>query len=187
MTVPEAARAKALLQLTALLKDLEEFRLQPEKAGLYAETVVTRMSSEYSDKESFRDQLMGLLANIRNLDGELEKVGPSLLATMKPEEMLSSKQRRDRDRFLRKRVREQILYDVTSMLCATCKLVRPDRLNLNQLALDSEENGTHFDYNFDNLCQCDHRSDEDERSTSTLSSLASENNGSAADECSPHA
>ncbi|ESL06815.1 hypothetical protein TRSC58_05504 [Trypanosoma rangeli SC58] len=170
MAVPETTRAKACLQLSTMLKGLEEFKVHPEKVGSYAEAIVTKMSAEYSDKESFRDQLMGLLANMRNLDGELEKVGPSVLATLSPQEMLSRSQRRDRERFLRKRAREQVLYDVTSMLCPTCKLVRSDRLNLNHLALDSEENGTQFDYNFDNLCQCDHHSSEDTTSTSSSSS-----------------
>ncbi|RNF23035.1 uncharacterized protein Tco025E_02946 [Trypanosoma conorhini] len=189
MAVSETARAKARLQLSTLLRGLDEFRLHPEKADAYADAAVNKMSAEYLDKESFRDQLMGLLANMRNLDGELEKVGPSVLATLNPQEMLSRSQRRDRERFLRKRAREQMLYDVTSMLCPTCKLVRPDRLNLNHMALDSEENGTQFDYNFDNLCQCDHHSSEEGTSTSSSSSLSKseERNGDAAEERPSHA
>ncbi|KEG12203.1 hypothetical protein DQ04_01901090 [Trypanosoma grayi] len=167
MAVPEAMRAKALSQLITVLKDLEEFKRVPEKGSLYAEAMVAAMCAAFADKESFRDQLLGVLANIRSVDGELAKIGPTALATMKPQEILSARQRRDRDRFLRKRTREQIVYDEIKMLCATCKLVRPDRLNLNHIALDSEENGTQFDYNFDNLCQCSHHSSEDTSSTSS--------------------
>ncbi|ORC93191.1 uncharacterized protein TM35_000025170 [Trypanosoma theileri] len=167
MAIPEATRAKAIAQLTAILSELREF--EPTAAAAYAESVVSAMAAAFTDKEDFRDQLMSLLANMRSLDGELTQVGPAVLATMKPQEMLSRKQRQERNRFLRKRTREQIVYDATSMLCTTCKLVRPDRLNLNQLALDSEENGTQFDYNFDNLCQCTHDSDEDTSSTSSSS------------------
>ncbi|KAH9582153.1 hypothetical protein LSM04_006432 [Trypanosoma melophagium] len=167
MAVPEATRAKALAQLTATLAELRE--IGPTAAAAYAESVVAAMAAAYTNKEAFRDQLMSLLANMRSLDGELTRVGPAALATMKPQEMLSRKQREERSRFLRKRTREQIVYDATSMLCTTCKLVRPDRLNLNQLALDSEENGTQFEYNFDNLCQCNHDSDEDTSSTSSTS------------------
>ncbi|KAG8343873.1 hypothetical protein ERJ75_000970800 [Trypanosoma vivax] len=168
MAVPDSLRSKAIAQFTTVLKGMQEFADASPRARSFAEELVVAMSAAYDSKESFRDQWMGILANIKSMDGELVKIGPASVATMQPQEMLSREQRLERDRFLRKRVREQIVYDSTCMLCSTCKLVRPDRINLNQLALDSEQNGTQFDYNFDNLCQCTSRSSS-EATTSTSS------------------
>nr|CCC93624.1 conserved hypothetical protein [Trypanosoma congolense IL3000] len=171
MAASEEMRKKAITQLSAVLQKLQEFNNgDQEGAQSFAEGIVDELCSTCVCKDAFRDQLMGLLANIRSLDGELLKMGPAAAATMRPQEMLSMEQRRERNRFLRKRIREHMLHDSTKMLCSTCKLVRRDRLNVNQLALDSEENGTHFDYNFDNQCQCSTRSGSTASSSTTSTS-----------------
>ncbi|CBH15483.1 Transcription factor S-II (TFIIS), central domain containing protein, putative [Trypanosoma equiperdum] len=177
MAASEAMREKATSQLSALLQKMEEFRSEPVSAMTFARGIVDKMCSTCRDKEAFRDQLMGLLANLKGLDGELLSLGPDTIATMKPKEMLSVEERRKRDRFLRKRIREHMLHDSTKMLCSTCKLVRRDRLNVNQLALDSEENGTHFEYNFDNQCQCSSRSGSEAASSTSSSSSSSDYGG----------
>lgn len=150
---------KALLKLS----DFQPGATTTHELEEYAKKVAERMCSETDDAEELKDKLLCLLTNVENLDGEIrggQLIPPEQLAVMDGDEMRSAKQKKELANQLRKRVREQENYDKTSMHCPRCNLVRRDRLNINQMGLDSDENGTQFDYNFGNMCECSERSDD---------------------------
>lgn len=175
-------QAKATQHLTKTLLKMSDFQSEnctQEETESYAKAIVDKLYSVAADKEEFRDRLLAIMLNIENLDGELrggQKITPEVVATMDAAEMLSAKQRKKEESRLRKRLREQENYDKTSMYCPHCGLVRRDRLNINQMGLDSEENGTHFDYNFGNLCECSERSSSSSSTDSESSSDESQSN-----------
>ncbi|CCW59900.1 unnamed protein product [Phytomonas sp. EM1] len=147
---------KAVRALVSALEKMDDFKDTKEEAEKYAEAVVLAVKRQASDAEEFKDQIMGIIANVNNLNSQIveQKISPEALASMEIDEMLSKKQIEENLKASRKRAREQTLYDITSMQCEKCGLVRRDRLNINELGLDSEINGSQFDYNFDNLCDC---------------------------------
>ncbi|CCW67130.1 unnamed protein product [Phytomonas sp. Hart1] len=144
---------------------MDDFKHSKSDTESYAESVVLAVKSRASDADEFKDQIMGIIANVRNLNNQIveRKITPEMLASMEIDEMLSKQQIEENLKFSRKRAREQTLYDITSMQCGNCGLVRRDRLNINELGLDSEINGSQFDYNFDNLCACSRDSIEPEQ------------------------
>ncbi|GET93089.1 hypothetical protein, conserved [Leishmania tarentolae] len=159
--------------LTIALQKVDDFKGKSADAKHYASQVVAAVRANNSTEEEFRDHIICIIANVKNLNGELSagyqegKAGISAveLAAMDANAMRSRLQKRVLAATFRKRAREQTNVDKTSLHCTKCGLVRRDRLNINELALDSEESGSHFDYNFDNSCACSHSSDE-ERSSS---------------------
>ncbi|CBZ38468.1 hypothetical protein, conserved [Leishmania donovani] len=159
--------------LAIALQKVDDFKGKSADARHYASQVVAAVRANNNTEEEFRDQIICIVANVKNLNGELgavpqeRKPGISAaeLATMDANAMRSRLQKRTMAATFRKRAREQTNVDKTSLHCTKCGLVRRDRLNINELALDSEESGSHFDYNFDNSCACSHSSD-DERSSS---------------------
>ncbi|CAJ1037488.1 hypothetical protein Q4I32_007749 [Leishmania shawi] len=164
---------KVVNLLTIALQRIDDFKDKSADAREYAAQVVAAVRANNDTPEEFKDQMMCIIANVKNLKGELGagshegKVGISAveLATMDANAMRSGQQKRNMAAVFRKRAREQTSVDKTSLHCIKCGLVRHDRLNINELALDSEASGSHFDYNFDNSCACSHSSDE-ERSSS---------------------
>lgn len=158
--------AKVTTLLSGVLQKLTDFRGEvAAEAAAYAAAVVVSSRLQCSSDEDFRDHIMAIIANVKNLDGELMNgsivaLPPETLAAMDVNEMRSKGQKKSMAVMYRKRAREQTNIDNTSLHCKKCNLVRRDRLNINELALDSEENGSHFDYNFDNVCTCSHSSEE---------------------------
>lgn len=162
--------------LAHTLLKLDDFAGKEKEAEEYAAEVVHAARAAAADVEEFKDHVMGIAANVVHLNGDLVAGGitPTDLATMQLHEILSRKQKQEQAALSRKRVKEQIDYDKTSMLCRKCGLIRADRLNINELALDSAESGSHFDYNFDNVCNCSHSSsDEDSDSVEDAEDNAS--------------
>lgn len=170
-------QVRAVKNLAQTLMKLKDFKCMdcPEKlAEGFAEKVVEKMFSDTEDKEERKDKLLSILLNIHNLEGELCSTGekglrPEEVAGMDAAEMCSQKQKREAAASLRKRLREQEAYDKTSLQCLKCGLIRSDRLNVNQMGLDSEENGTQFDYHFGNFCECIDRSSSESESRSDFS------------------
>lgn len=153
--------------LKAALLQLEDFRDKLLAAEEYAVKVVTTARQDADGPDDFKDQIMGIIANVKHLEGEIatkECIAPEDLAKMDIADMRSRKQKRELALFSRKRAREQTNYERTNMMCSKCGLVRQDRININEMGLDSEENGSHFEYNYDNLCTCSHSSEEDSSS-----------------------
>eukprot|EP00796_Vickermania_ingenoplastis_P005005 gene5005-3600_t len=158
----EAKAARLLADTLLRMSDFQPPHRTKDAAEAYAAAVVKGLKDlAPNDKEEFKDRLLEVLTNITNLDGEIaegDQLTPEAVAGMDAAEMRSAKQKRVAAAELRKRGREQQTYDKTSMYCSRCGLVRRDRLNINQMGLDSEENGTQFEYNFGNLCECAERS-----------------------------
>jgi hypothetical protein len=50
-----------------------------------------------------------------------------------------------REKQMRKRAIEELVRDDTQILCKRCGLPRLDRVNLNRMALDSDDLGSHFE------------------------------------------
>ncbi|KAG5489907.1 hypothetical protein JKF63_00024 [Porcisia hertigi] len=160
--------------LVMTLQKMDDFKGNGADARPYAAQVVAAVRANNDTEEDFKDQIMCIIANIKNLNGELvaglpegQRTGISAaeLAVMDANAMRSVQQKREMAATFRKRAREQTNIDKTSMHCTKCGLVRRDRLNINELALDSEQSGSHFDYNFDNMCSCSHSSDEERTSS----------------------
>lgn len=171
---------KLVALLTSTLQKLDDFSSSASDAQLYATRVVQTLRQISAHSEDFRDRVAGIVANVHNLRGEIheQNITPDELARMDETEMLSRAQKREQRVLSRKRAREQTNFDKTSMLCTKCGLIRRDRLNINELALDSEENGTQFDYNFDNVCTCSHSSSDE-----TASSDEDDGNDTASQGC----
>lgn len=156
--LPQMEKAAQLLAKT--LKPLKDFNGKPSSVvDVFARTVATNLYAKSEDKDSFRDSMLALITNLPNLEGELydgetQLLSPEKLACMDADELRSQQQKKEVGAERRKRMKTEINFDKTSMTCAVCGLVRQDRLNINQMGLDSEENGTQFDYNFGNLCEC---------------------------------
>lgn len=174
MTALEKDKKLVAFLASSLLK-LDDFKGKSQDANDYAVQVIATLRTTAESNEDFKDRAMGIIANVKNLNGEFTRfhITPTDLATMDATDMLSQLQKREQEKIDRKRAREQTLFDKTGMLCKTCGLVRRDRLNINELALDSEENGTQFDYNFDNVCTCSQ--------TSSSSSTDSDSDGDVDD------
>lgn len=153
--------------LAQTLMKLEDFSGQAEAAASFAADVVAATRANAADVDEFKDQVMGIVANVPHLNGELTEasITPEELAKMDLTEMLSREQKRALVIISRKRAKEQTDYDKTSLLCKKCGMVRADRININELGLDSEENGSHFEYNFDNMCNCSHSSSDESDSS----------------------
>ncbi|KAG5463856.1 hypothetical protein LSCM1_00028 [Leishmania martiniquensis] len=159
--------------LSIALQKTEDFMGRGTDAREYAAQVAAAARANNATEEEFKDQIMCIVANIKNLNGELGAgsregragISAAELAVMDANEMRSRQQKKSIAAAFRKRAREQTNVDKTSLHCTKCGLVRRERLNINELALDSAESGSHFEYNFDNTCACSHSSDE-ERSSS---------------------
>lgn len=176
----EAKAVQHLVKAMLLLSDFQPGRSSLEETTTYAKRVVAQLLVDSEDKEEFKDKLLSILANIKSLDGEINQTAtgsevnlaltPEEIAKMDAAEMRSAKEKREDARKLKKRLREQQNYDKTAMNCTRCGLVRRDRLNINQIGLDSDENGTQFDNTFGNVCECSDRSSSTSRSSSRSSS-----------------
>ncbi|EPY35644.1 hypothetical protein STCU_01030 [Strigomonas culicis] len=154
--------ARLILSLTTILLRMDDFKADEPAAKLYATDVVAALHERIKGSEAFVDEAMGVLANVKHLNRELRldgTISARELAAMDTADMLSATQKKKREQFLRKRAREQTNRDALSLQCGKCGCVRKDRLNMNEIGLDSEENGSHFDYHFDNYCECSHSSE----------------------------
>ncbi|EPY25468.1 hypothetical protein AGDE_11739 [Angomonas deanei] len=153
---------KLINLVSKTLAALEDFKGDSDGAGQFAKELVTEVRASSPTEDDFKDQLMGIVANVKNLNGHIKgTVTPLQLATMDINAILSEKQKKEQEKFSRKRARQQINENNLSLLCEKCSRTRKDRINLNQIGLDSEENGTQFDYHFDALCSCSHSSTDD--------------------------
>ena len=164
-------RIVALLSTT--FQKLDDFKDMADAATSYATTVVAAARAANDTDEDFTDKIMCIVANVKNLNGQLRgaegEITAEELAVMDANAMRSHQQKKTMAAIHRKRAREQTNIDKTSLHCNKCGLVRRDRLNINELALDSEESGSHFDYNFDNVCTCSHSSEEEDSSNESNS------------------
>jgi hypothetical protein len=160
---------KIIRLLSTIFQRLDDFKESADEAVAYAAAVVAAARASGDSDEEFHDQMMCIVANVKNLNGQLRGADGGLaaseLAVMDANAMRSHQQKKKMAAIYRKRAREQTNIDKTSLHCTKCGLVRRDRLNINELALDSEESGSHFDYNFDNVCTCSHSSEEEGSST----------------------
>lgn len=157
-----------LLKVLLRLSDFQSEKISVKETTLFAKRVVDQLLLDCEDKEEFKDKLLSILRNVGSLEGELTlktsagtiqyPLTPETIAKMDAAEMRSGKEKQEEARKLKKRLREQKNYDKTAMSCARCGLVRRDRLNINQIGLDSEESGTQFDNTFGNVCECSSRS-----------------------------
>lgn len=182
-----------LVKVLLRLSDFHPERSSIEETTSYGKRIVDQILLDSEDKEEFKDKLLSILRNIESLEGELNGTNrssderppltPEAVAKMDAADMRSEQERREDARKLKKRLREQKSYDKTAMNCTRCGLVRRDRLNINQIGLDSDENGTQFDNTFGNVCECSDRSSssstgsrssssssDDERSTTKMRS-----------------
>ncbi|KPI88217.1 hypothetical protein ABL78_2721 [Leptomonas seymouri] len=162
---PSGTRDEKIIRLlSTTFHRLEDFKDNVEEATSYATAVVAAARAGNDTEEEFKDQIMCIVANVKNLNGQLRsaegQITAAELAVMDANAMSTHQQKQKIAAIHRKRAREQVSIDKTSLHCTKCGLVRRDRLNINELALDSEENGSHFDFNFDNVCVCSHSSEE---------------------------
>lgn len=165
--------AKIINLLALTLQKLDDFKGRSSEAAAYAAQVVVAVRANNETEAEFKDQIMCIVANVKNLNGAVRAseqdgdsgIAAADLAVMDANAMRSGQQKKAMAATFRKRAREQTNIDKTSLHCTKCGLVRRDRLNINELALDSEESGSHFDYNFDNVCTCSHSSDEEQSSS----------------------
>lgn len=103
---------------------------------------------------AYRDQLLAIVSNAARMIPTLEDFDPADIGQMHPSEMLSRNLKQKQEKRIHKRSREAEALDDTKIHCPECGFVRRSRLNVNRMALDSEELGTQYEYNFDNLCTC---------------------------------
>lgn len=172
----EAKAVQHLVKVLLRLSDFQSEKISLKETNLFAKRVVDQLLLDCEDKEEFKDKLLSILRNVGSLEGELtlktsdggiqHPHTPEAIAKMDAAEMRSGKEKQEDAQRLKKRLREQKNYDKTAMSCARCGLVRRDRLNINQIGLDSDENGTQFDNTFGNVCECSSRSS---RSSSSMS------------------
>lgn len=167
---PTGRDARIVGLLSTTFQRLDDFKDKEDEATAYAVAVAAAARATSSTEEDFKDQILSIVANVKNLNGQIRgstgEIAAAELAVMDANSMRSHQQRKQLAALHRKRAREQTNIDKTSLHCTKCGLVRRDRLNINELALDSEESGSHFDYNFDNVCTCSHSSEEESSSDS---------------------
>lgn len=152
--------SKLLSDALAKLSDFDS----REKAELFSRETVKAVWASADGPDEFRDNCLAIIANAHDLDSVIQKksITPAQLASMSEVEIASAIDDEKRAKESRKRARELINYDKTGLMCSKCGGVRQDRINPNQLALDSEEAGSHFDYDFDTICNCTHSSSDDD-------------------------
>ncbi|KPA79851.1 hypothetical protein ABB37_04933 [Leptomonas pyrrhocoris] len=163
---PSGSRDEKIVRvLSTTFQRLDDFNGRADEATAYATAVVAAARANNGTEEEFKDQVMCIVANVRNLNGQIRgtetQIAAAELAVMDANAMRTHQQKQKLAALHRKRAREQTSIDKTSLHCTKCGLVRRDRLNINELALDSEESGSHFDYNYDNVCTCSHSSEEE--------------------------
>lgn len=151
----QVASAKQLL----LRKLLDAPRFQSNGASSnaaekYCEEVATSMRRTWSTRAAFRDHLQVIVANVGLIKPALDEFDPDALGKMAPSDIMSKRVKARHEKLRMKRSRESDEVDDTRIHCDQCGFVRRTRLNLNRMALDSEDLGSQFEYNFDNVCEC---------------------------------
>lgn len=147
-------RAGAKDIITRRLQDAPYFVSNPTLLQPFVSSIEDSIFRSQRTAAAYREQLLAIVANIRQIKGNIDEFDPGELGSTKPTEILTKKQKAQKEKLLEKRAREDKVDDDTRIHCPQCNFPRSSRLNLNRMGLDNETLGSQYEYNFETMCQC---------------------------------
>jgi hypothetical protein len=154
-SVPGTIREKAKEKLATKLASCNAKPSPGHTVAAAVEAIEAALFKNKLDTASYREQLLAIIGNVPNIASEISLFDPNDLAVLTPTEILTRRQAARRDEERNDRNHATKLPDEDNVMCVECGLPQRHKMNLNRFGLDDEVEGTQFDNNFENLCQCE--------------------------------